>query len=282
MEAAKKTILERIAEDTRLRVDLCKEKVSFDAVLKKAQEIAGNEEKPYAFPFKEALRKEGLSFICEVKKASPSKGIIAEEFDYLAIAKDYEKAGAAAISVLTEPKYFLGSDQYLTEIAKEVSIPILRKDFIVDEYQIYEAKVIGASAILLICEITGEAELKKYLETAHSIGLSALVEAHTPEQIEKALRAGAEIIGVNNRDLTNFNVDIDTAKRLRELVPEEVLFVSESGIKTPADVEAQYHAGADGVLVGEALMRCEDKKEGLERLKSLLPERLPVPQKGMP
>lgn len=260
------TILDRIARDTKERVLACREKVSLGEIRKQAERIS--KERPSSFPFEKALRMPDISFICEVKKASPSKGMIAEKFDYLTIAEEYEKAGAAAISVLTEPKYFLGADRYLMEIAEAVTVPVLRKDFIVDAYQIYEAKVIGASAVLFICEITEEAALKEYLRIAHSIGLSALVEAHTPGQIEKALRAGAGIIGVNNRDLKNFHVDVDTAKRFRSLVPEEAVFVSESGIQTPEDISRLREAGADAVLIGETLMKSRDKAETLRQLRS--------------
>ncbi|MDD6207557.1 MAG: indole-3-glycerol phosphate synthase TrpC [Clostridiales bacterium] len=264
-------ILEKIAEDTKKRVLESKEAVSFERMKEQAETLSQKEweenGKRFFFPFEQALKKPDISFICEVKKASPSKGIIAESFDYVKIAKEYEKAGASAISVLTEPKYFLGDNRYLTEISKEVSLPLLRKDFVVDVYQIYEAKVIGASAVLLICEITEEKQLMEYLETAHRLGLSALVEAHTKEQIDKAVRQGARIIGANNRDLTNFQVDVDTAKRLRHLVPEEVLFVSESGIKTPEDIAHLREAGADAVLIGETLMKSEDKTKTLQWLK---------------
>ena len=219
------------------------------------------------FPFRKALAAQGISFICEVKKASPSKGIIAEEFPYLKIAREYEDAGAAAISVLTEPYYFLGCDRYLEEIAKKVSIPVLRKDFTIDAYQIYEARAIGASAVLLICALLEEGELKEYLEIAHSLGLSALVEAHTEEEIQMALRCGSGIIGVNNRNLKNFQVDISLSSRLRGKVPEDVLFVSESGIRTVQDMARLREAKVDAVLIGETLMRSEDKKKELEKLR---------------
>ena len=212
------------------------------------------------------MAKEKLSFICEVKKASPSKGVIAEDFPYLSIAKDYEAAGASAISCLTEPYYFQGSDQYLKEITDTVSIPVLRKDFTVDAYQIYEAKLLGASAVLLICAILTEEQLKEYGAIAESLGLSALVEAHDEEEVQMALRSGAKIIGVNNRDLRNFTVDIHNSVRLRKLVPEEILFISESGIKTAADIAVLKENGTNGVLIGETLMRSSHKKEELETL----------------
>ena len=202
-----------------------------------------------------------------LKKASPSKGIIAEEFPYLNIALDYENSGAAAISVLTEPYFFLGSDRYLKEIASAVQVPVLRKDFIVDEYQIYEAKTLGASAILLICALLDTAKIKNYLDIAHSLGMSAIVEAHTEEEVKSALAAGARIIGVNNRNLKTFEVDLSHSFKLRPLVPEEIIFISESGIKTPEDVSALRSHHTDAVLIGETLMRCSNKKEILDKLK---------------
>lgn len=256
-------ILDEIAEYTKNRIKQEKKKHSFEEIKETA--LAMNP--VTGFPFEEALKGKEIAFICEVKKASPSKGIIAKDFPYLQIAKEYEEAGASALSVLTEPKYFLGSGQYLREISKEVSIPILRKDFTVDSYQIYEAKLLGASAILLICELMEEERLSKYLEIAESLGLSALVESHTEKELDKALRAGAKIIGVNNRDLKTFQVDVNTSIRLRSLVPEEKLFVSESGIKTPRDIERLKNSKINGVLIGETLMRCSNKKRELSVLR---------------
>ena len=255
-------ILEEIAQKRKLDIAGRKEKISLEEIKQSAFQIAEEElaqTGKFLFPFKQSLKKEGISFICEVKKASPSKGLIAADFPYLLIAKDYEAAGAAAISVLTEPEYFLGKDVYLQEIAEEVSIPVLRKDFTVDEYQIYEAKILGASAVLLICSLLEKEELKKFLEIAHSIGVSALVEAHDEQEIAMAVEAGAEIIGVNNRDLKNFTVDIENSVRLRKMVPKEIIFVSESGIKTPEDVQRLRENGTNAVLIGETFMRCEDK-----------------------
>lgn len=202
-----------------------------------------------------------MSFICEVKKASPSKGIIAEDFPYMQIAGEYEKAGAAAISCLTEPYYFKGSDDYLKEIAEHVQIPVLRKDFTVDEYMIYEAKVLGASAVLLICAILTDEELARFQKIADSLGLSALVEAHTEEEVRRAIASGARIIGVNNRDLKTFKVDINTSTRLRKLVPDDIVYVSESGIRNAEDIAALYKNNTDAVLIGETLMRAPDKKK---------------------
>ena len=222
------------------------------------------------FPFEKALAAPGLSFICECKKASPSKGLIAADFPYLSIACEYERAGAAAISVLTEPKYFLGRDEYLREIAAAVTVPCLRKDFTVDEYMIYAAKTLGATAVLLIVAILTDEELKAYLSLADALGLSALTEAHDEGEIERALKAGAKIIGVNNRNLKNFTVDTNNSLALRRYVPQNILFVAESGITTAKDAARAKAAGADAVLVGETLMRAADKKAKLAELKSLL------------
>ena len=219
--------------------------------------------------FLQALQKDGMSYICEVKKASPSKGLIAPDFPYLAIAQEYEQAGASAISCLTEPFYFQGSDQYLKEIAATVQIPVLRKDFTVDEYMIYEARLLGASAVLLICALLPEETIREYIRICDSLGLSALVEAHDEEEIAMALRAGARIIGVNNRNLKDFTVDVHNSERLRSLVPPSVLFVAESGIKTAEDIGVLRKAGVNGVLIGETLMRSPDKKAVLDTLKGI-------------
>ena len=257
-------ILEEIAEKTIQRIGERITKVSLQEIRKAAEALPVSGE----FPFEQALRADGLTFICEVKKASPSKGIIAEDFPYLKIAEEYEKAGAGAISCLTEPYYFQGSDEYLKEIAAAVHIPVLRKDFTVDAYMIYEAKLLGASAVLLICAILTDEQLKEYISIAHGLGLSALVEAHTEEEADRALAAGARIVGVNNRDLKTFRVDVNTSIRLRKRIPEECLYVSESGIRTHEDVAKLYENGTNGVLIGETLMRSEDKKAMLDELRS--------------
>lgn len=256
-------ILEEIARRTRERVEEQKKGKPLQQV--KAEAEARNPDT--GFPFERALRKEGVSFICEVKKASPSKGVIAAEFPYLQIAGEYEAAGAAALSVLTEPYYFLGKDSYLREIAEAVEIPVLRKDFTVDAYQIFEAKLLGASAVLLICALLDAATLKEYLGIAHSLGLSALVEAHTGEEVKQAAEAGARIIGVNNRDLRTFEVDITTSCRLRPLAPKQALYVSESGIRTAEDIARLRENGTDAVLIGETLMRSPDRKKQLAVLR---------------
>lgn len=256
-------ILDEIAAATRKRIAAEKEQIPLEEI--KAQACALPSDT--GFPFEQALKKDGIQFICEVKKASPSKGVISEEFPYLDIAGDYERAGAAAISVLTEPYYFKGSDTYLREIVQEVRIPVLRKDFTVDPYMIYQAKVLGASAVLLICAILTDEELSEYHRIADSLGLSALVEAHDETEVARALACGARIIGVNNRDLRNFQVDITNSVRLRKLVPEEIVFVSESGMKTPEDIAVLRKNGTDAVLIGETLMRSPDKREALEKLR---------------
>ena len=259
------TILDQLAEHARYRVAVDKEKVSLDEVKELALQI--RKEQSASFVFEQSLRGGDLGFICECKKASPSKGLIEPDFDYLQIAKEYELAGADCISVLTEPKWFLGSDEYLKEIASTVSIPCLRKDFTVDEYQLYQAKLLGASAVLLICSILSEKQIGAYLEICETLGLSALVEAHDEEEVKTAVRAGARIIGVNNRNLKDFTVDTDNSRRLRELIPSDILFVSESGVKTAEDIADIRSMGADAVLIGETLMRASDKKAKLEELR---------------
>lgn len=256
-------ILDEIAEKTKERVEKQKKEVSLEEMKEKAEKM----EKNTGFPFLRALQTEDIAFICEVKKASPSKGVIAEDFPYVEIAKEYEEAGAAAISVLTEPYYFQGSNTYLTEITQNVHIPVLRKDFTVDEYMIYEAKVIGASCILLICAILDQKTLNQYLDLAHSLGLSVIVEAHDEEEVKMALASGAKIIGVNNRDLKTFTVDINNSARFRKMVPEDVVFISESGIKTAQDIQKLRENGTNAVLIGETFMRSSDKKKALQELR---------------
>ncbi len=258
------TILDRLAEYARKRTEQAKLKIPLEEINRQALSLPKG-----SFAFENALKKKGISFICECKKASPSKGLIAPVFPYLQIAKEYEAAGADCISVLTEPKWFLGSDEYLKEIASVVSIPCLRKDFTVDEYMIYEAKVLGASAVLLICSILSEEQIKSYIGICDELGLSALVEAHDENEVQTALNAGARIIGVNNRNLKDFSVDTDNSRRLRELIPRDVLFVSESGVSSAEDVAKLREIGADAVLIGETLMRASDKKIKLAQLRGV-------------
>lgn len=256
------TILDRLADHARERVEEAKRRKSLTEIRQRASDMPkGN------FAFENALKKSDIAFICECKKASPSKGLIAPEFPYLQIAREYEAAGADAVSVLTEPKWFLGSDAYLKEIVETVSIPCLRKDFTVDEYMIYEAKLLGASAVLLICSILSEEQIKEYIGICDGLGLSALVEAHDGEEVEMALRAGARMIGVNNRNLKDFSVDTENSRRLRQMIPPEILFVSESGVGCAEDVSSLRGIGADAVLIGETLMRAADKEAKLRELK---------------
>lgn len=257
-------ILQEIADRTKERVEAQKKIIPLEQIKEMVCTNAGN-----SFPFEQALKSDDIAFICEIKKASPSKGVIAEDFPYIDIAKDYEAAGAAAISVLTEPFYFMGNDNYLREIADAVKIPLLRKDFTVDSYMIYEAKLLGASAVLLICSILDSSTLAEYIAIAHKLGLSALVEVHCEKEISMALSAGARIIGVNNRNLKTFEVDIALSERLRKLVPPDILFVSESGINSPIDIAKLRQIGANAVLIGESLMRRQDKRAEINRLRGL-------------
>ena len=278
-------ILDTLAASTHKRVEAAKENIPLSTMMDLASQASESERevpltcvqrnvsKESVFSFEKALKAPGMSFICEVKKASPSKGLIASDFPYVDIAKDYEAAGAAAISVLTEPEYFLGSNEYLKEIRRHVSVPLLRKDFTVDPYQIFEAKVIGASAVLLICALLDTETLRTGIHLCDSLGMSALVEAHDEEEIKSALRAGARIIGVNNRNLKTFSVDFSNSIRLRSLVPDDVLFVAESGVKSADDIRLLHEAGVDGVLIGETLMRSADKKKILDSWKQACGER---------
>lgn len=254
-------ILNTIAENTRQRY----EKIIAEKPLEKIKSQALAMPKG-DFEFERALKGDTLSFICEIKKASPSKGIIAEDFPYLEIAREYENAGASCISCLTEPKWFLGSDKYLKEVAEAVSIPVIRKDFTVNEYQIYEAKILGAKAVLLICAILDTDTIKKYIEIADSLGISALVEAHNAAEVKSALTAGARIIGVNNRNLKDFSVDVNNSAKYRKMIPDDIVFVSESGIKTHEDVQVLIENGTNAVLIGETLMRSSDKKQKIKEL----------------
>jgi indole-3-glycerol phosphate synthase len=256
-------ILDEIAVRTKERI--CEKKKTVP--LEKIMDMAVQLDNKLGFPFESALRKEGIGFICEIKKASPSKGVIVEDFPYLQIAKEYVAAGAAAISVLTEPFWFKGGDHILREIAHVVSVPLLRKDFTVDSYMIYEAKLLGASAVLLICAILSPDQLSEYIKTADKLGLSCLVEAHDEDEAKIALDAGARVIGINNRDLKTFTVDTGNSVRLRKLVPKDVIFVSESGIRSFEDLDLLRLSGVNAVLIGETLMRAHDKKAALDKLR---------------
>ncbi|MDE5933253.1 MAG: indole-3-glycerol phosphate synthase TrpC [Lachnospiraceae bacterium] len=266
------TILDQLAGHAKERIEQAKKKISLEEIKQQAlpfhEGFSSQLHTHNEFPFEQALRNPEISFICECKKASPSKGLIAPDFPYLQIARDYEAAGADCISILTEPKWFLGSDDYLKEIARTVTIPCLRKDFTVDEYMIYEAKLLGASAVLLICSILSEEQLREYIGICDKLGLSALVEAHDEREVQMALNAKARIIGVNNRNLKDFSVDTENSRRLRALIPDSVLFVSESGVRNAEDVQKLREIGADAVLIGETLMRAADKKAMLAGLRN--------------
>jgi len=262
-------ILDELADLTRARIERQKEGYTLQNIERDAEILAAREMEvlEFEYPFEQALSSKGLSIISEVKKASPSKGIIAEEFPYLDIAKEYEASGADAISCLTEPDRFKGSDVYLQNIVKEVTIPVLRKDFTIDPYMVYQAKMMGASAILLIAAILSDEEMKQFFEIADRLGMSCLFEAHDEVEADRCLNVGARILGVNNRNLKDFKVDINNSIRLRSMVPEDVIFVSESGIEKPEDVIALKENGTDAVLIGEMLMRSGDKSGLIRALK---------------
>lgn len=266
MTGKRENILQRIAARTRERVADVRERGLADDIIGRAEAIAASEE-PHRFPFEEALRAPGMSFICECKKASPSKGLIAPDFDPVTIARAYEAAGAAAISCLTEPVWFQGSDAYLAAIAASVDLPVLRKDFVVDELMVYQAKCIDAQAVLLICSILDDGLLARCIGLAHELGLTALVEAYEPDEVPRALAAGARVVGVNNRDLRTFEVDFGRSINLRPLVGPDRIFVSESGVQTRDDVARLEEAGVDAVLIGETLMRRTDKRAALDELR---------------
>lgn len=256
-------ILDKLADLSRERAKREQETVSAEELQEQAKALGkGNGE-----AFLSALKKPGISFICEIKKASPSKGLISPDFPYLKIAAAYEQAGADCISCLTEPEYFLGSDDIFREVREKVSLPMLRKDFTVCEYQLDQARVMGANAALLIVSLMDERTLTAYLEHCEELGIAALVETHDEEEIRKAVSAGAKIIGVNNRNLKDFSVDFGNAARLRDRIPPECIYVAESGVRTPEDVQRLRQIGADAALIGETLMRAEDPAETLKSLR---------------
>ena len=256
-------ILDDIVVEQKIRIEHEKKEKNIEILKQEALSLPLSEK----FFFEDSLKSKDFAFICEIKKASPSKGVIVEEFPYTDIAQDYENAGASAISVLTEPNFFKGNDMFLKDVANIVNIPVLRKDFIIDEYQIYQAKLIGADAILLICAILDETTLNKFLNLAKSLKLSCLVETHNEQEIEKALNSGANIIGINNRDLKTFTVDINTSLKLRKLIPDNKILISESGIKTAQDIKMLKDAGFNGALIGESMMLSKDKKQFLLELR---------------
>ncbi len=255
-------ILDNIVEKQRERIEKEKKEKGIEILKEEVSKLPLSKN----FFFKESLKSKDFAFICEIKKASPSKGIIVENFPYIDIAKEYEQAGAAAISVLTEPNFFMGKDKYLQEISSIVNIPVLRKDFIIDEYQIYQARFLGASALLLICAILDDKTLQNYINIAKSLNLDCLVETHNEQEIKQALNNGAEIIGINNRDLKTFTVDINTSVKLRKYLPNNKILISESGIKTAKDIAMLKDNGFNGALIGESMMRNENKKQFLHSL----------------
>ena len=257
-------ILEKLADFAKIRVENDKQKISLEEMKNLAKNSVSDGKK-----FLSALQKKNLSLICEIKKASPSKGIISENFPYLEIAQDYENFGADCVSCLTEPKYFLGSDEIFSEVRKKISLPMLRKDFTVDEYQIYQAKVLGADCVLLICAILSKNQLENFLKICDDLKISALVETHDEIEIKTALEVGAKIIGVNNRNLKNFSVDFTNSERLREMIPAEKIFVAESGVKSVDDVKILKKIGADAVLIGEFLMKSAERKKIFAELKGV-------------
>ncbi len=256
------TILDQLADHARERVRQHKQELPLDALQEQVSAMPPGEGR-----FLQALRRPGLSFICEIKRASPSRGIIARDFPFMEIAAEYERAGADAISCLTEPKWFLGSDGIFSQIRARCTLPMLRKDFIVDEYQIWQSRAMGADAVLLICALLDTPVLAGYLELCRTLGLPALVETHSEEEIESAVSAGAEIIGVNNRNLKDFSVDFSNAARLRDRIPPEAVYVAESGVRSPEDVAALKRIGADAVLMGEVMMRAPDKTALLAQMR---------------
>lgn len=256
-------ILNEIAERTRERIEAKKKEMPPERIV----EIAERMNIDHEFPFERALKGNDIAFICEVKRASPSAGLLTDDFRYLDIAIEYQNAGAAAISVLTEPYYFRGDDRYLSEIANAVSVPVLRKDFVIDEYMVYESKILGADAVLLICALLDDSALRRYIDVAHRLGMSALVETRNEFEIRSALAAGARVVGVNNRDLNTHKIDFSTTLRLRALVPREKIFVSESGIGSSGEINTLRDIQADAVLIGVALMCCSDKTNEIRRLR---------------
>lgn len=259
-------ILDKLVEATRRRIEVQKKELPITELRRQAEELAAGKSRS-EFMFEQTLKADDIHFICEVKKASPSKGLISPDFPYVQIAKDYEKAGADCISVLTETDYFLGSDDYFREIRKEVRLPMLRKDFTVDPYMIYQAKVMGADCVLLICAVLEQECLREYRQICDSLGMTALVETHDEKEVQEAVEAGARVLGVNNRNLKTFEVDLTTSERLRRLVPEEILFVAESGIRDAKDIDVLRKARVNGVLIGETLMRSSDKAAMLRELR---------------
>ncbi len=248
----KKTYLDDIIKYKRKELEERKDKIPYSALKMQLQFVKPGKD------FKAALLEEGTRIIAEIKKASPSKGIIREDFDHLAIAETYEKSGAAAISVLTDSHFFKGDIEYLSQARQVVDIPLLRKDFIIDEYQVVEAKVYCADALLLIAAVLPEDDLKFLFDLSRSFGMAVLVEIHDQDDLKKALNIGADIIGINNRDLKSFTTDINTTVELAKDIPDDKIIVSESGINTLEDINFLKEGKANAFLIGEAFMRESD------------------------
>jgi len=268
------TILDKIVARTRADLEEEKQRVPLEEMRRRAREA------PPPRDFLGALKGAEMStthseakLIAEVKKASPSKGLLAPDFDPIALARAYEAGGASAISVLTEPHFFQGSLEHLAAVRAAVSLPVLRKDFIVDPYQVYQARAAGADAILLICALLDDSDLALLLGLAQQVGMRCLVEVHDEEETRRALASGAQIIGINNRDLRDFHVDTNVTRRLRELIPRDRVVVSESGLHTGQDVQSAAYMGAQAVLIGEALVTAKDV---IEKVRELSPLRLKI------
>ena len=254
------TILDTILADKRVEVAESQTRVPLPEMAKRAQQL----QRPRAF--KPTLEKVPFALIAEIKKASPSRGNLVEHFDHRKLAEEFEKGGANALSVLTDRKYFSGDPAFIQEVKEVVGLPVLRKDFILDEYQVYESRALGADAILLIVRALSVENLKKLLKCAHSLGMDVLVETHNQEEIQVAHSVGAQIVGINNRDLSTFQVSLETSLRLREFVNPGILVVSESGIHTRNDITALRDAGFRAALVGEGLVTRADRVSAVREL----------------
>ena len=254
-------ILDDIIVHKRLEVAEAKKKVPVSELMSAASE------RPKAIDFISLHQKTpGVKVISEIKKASPSRGIIREDFDHLSIAGEYEASGAFALSVLTDREFFKGQILYLSEIRAQSALPILRKDFTVDSYQIYEARCFGADVVLLIAAVLSRGEIEEHLELARSLGMCCVVEVHDEKELETALLSRSEIIGINNRDLRTFNVSLDVSRRLKEMIPKEKIVISESGISSPEDISGLVSCGIDTFLVGETLMKAQSPGAALRGL----------------
>lgn len=256
------SILDKIIDNKVIEVEATKQNLSFNTV----RDLA--ESAPPAKDFISAMHKETVALIAEVKKASPSKGVLIENFDPLALAEIYAENGASAISVLTDENFFQGKLSYLKEISEAVDIPTLRKDFIIDPYQVYEARMAGASAVLLIVAALEDSQLADLQHLIQELGMSALVEVHNEEELERAMAIEAPLIGVNNRDLKTFDVDLNTTERIAKLVPNTVTLVAESGLKSAVDIAHMGSIGAHAVLIGEGIVKADNIAQAVREYSS--------------